>query len=85
MFIEELVDDSDGEDEELAEASLNQARRELDTNKLEEVPAKEPRFNAQPGKSALKKMKNGEMGTGSGPSTPKLENKLRNKQEPHSK
>lgn len=37
----------------------------VDTSRVEEIPAKEPRFNAMPLKSALKKK-----GSGSGPGTP---------------
>jgi phosphatase and actin regulator 4 len=65
---------------------MNYMKLEVDTNKVEEVPAKEPRYNAQPVKSALKKMRNGGGEGSSGPSTPTLENKsLGVKHEQHSK
>ncbi|ODM99053.1 Phosphatase and actin regulator 2 [Orchesella cincta] len=78
-------DDVDGsgseEDEELLEANMNFLRLnggvDVDTTRVEEVPAKEPKMNAKPVKSALKK-KPGHPGTpnaGSGPSTPTQENK----------
>ena len=38
---------------------------EIDTTRVEEIPAKEPKFHAMPLKSALKKK-----GPGSGPGTP---------------
>ncbi|CAG7724885.1 unnamed protein product [Allacma fusca] len=71
------VDESDEDDDvELLEASRNYMRLgarelEVDTTKVEEVPAKEPKPNAQPMKSALKKFKGG--GSGSGSSTPTQE------------
>lgn len=37
----------------------------IDTSRIDEIPAKEPKFNAKPLKSALKKK-----GSGSGPGTP---------------
>lgn len=37
----------------------------IDTSRVDEIPAKEPKFNAVPLKSALKKK-----GSGSGPGTP---------------
>lgn len=47
---------------------------DVDTTRVEEVPAKEPQLNAKPVKSALKKK--GIPGTpGSGSSTPTQENK----------
>ena len=41
----------------------------IDTTRVEEIPAKEPKFHAMPLKSALKK-KGGAGGGGSGPGTP---------------
>jgi phosphatase and actin regulator 4 len=40
----------------------------IDTSRVEEIPAKEPKFHAIPLKSALKKK--GSSGGGSGPGTP---------------
>lgn len=55
-FSEELVDGSDSEvEQELLEANLNSVKREA--KQVEEVPAKEPKPNAQPSKSVLKKLK----------------------------
>lgn len=66
----------DEDDMELLEANRNYMRMsaaiELDTSKVEEVPAKEPKPNAQPVKSALKKIR-GSGGSGSGTSTPTQE------------
>lgn len=42
----------------------------IDTSRIDEIPAKEPKFNAMPLKSALKKK-----GSGSGPGTPTQENR----------
>lgn len=42
----------------------------IDTSRVEEIPAKEPKFHAMPLKSALKKK-----GPGSGPGTPTQENR----------
>lgn len=75
-------DDGSEEDEELLEANMNFLRlsgNDVDTTRVEEVPAKEPKPNAKPVKSALKKK--GLPGTpsnGSGPSTPTQETKTIN-------
>lgn len=44
----------------------------IDTSRIDEIPAKEPKFNAMPLKSALKKKGSGGGGGGggSGPGTP---------------
>lgn len=42
----------------------------IDTSRIDEIPAKEPKFNAMPLKSALKKK-----GSNSGPGTPTQENR----------
>ena len=79
MILTEDSVDGDGsgdeDDMELLEANRNYMRMsgavELDTSKVEEVPAKEPKPNAQPVKSALKKVRG--TGSGSGSSTPTQE------------
>ncbi len=83
MFFFWIGEDDDGseEDEELLEANMNFLRlsNDVDTTRVEEVPAKEPKPNAKPVKSALKKK--GLPGTpsnGSGPSTPTQETKTIN-------
>ncbi|KAF5273816.1 hypothetical protein FQA39_LY00931 [Lamprigera yunnana] len=61
------IDDIDGEDydDDRCLYRMPQPDPAVDTSKVEEIPAKEPRFNAMPLKSALKKK-----GSGSGPGTP---------------
>lgn len=59
----ENVDDDD--DEDIYLYRIPQPDPSVDTSRVEEIPAKEPRFNAMPLKSALKKK-----GSGSGPGTP---------------
>lgn len=60
-------DDRDFDDDYLY--SMSQPNPNIDTNRIDEVPAKEPKFNAVPLKSALKKK-----GSNSGPGTPTQEN-----------
>jgi phosphatase and actin regulator 3 len=71
---EAVVDGSDSdEDEELLEANMNYLKltgADMDTNRVEEVPAKEPKLNAMPVKSALKKKGLPGSAAGSGASTP---------------
>ncbi|XP_035716414.1 phosphatase and actin regulator 4 isoform X2 [Folsomia candida] len=70
------VDGSDSDEEELLEANMNYLRlgSDVDTNRVDEIPAKEPKLHALPIKSALKK-KVGFPGqaNGSGSSTPTQE------------
>lgn len=56
-------DEMDSDDEYMF--SMNQPNPLIDTGRIEEIPAKEPKFNAVPLKSALKKK-----GSNSGPGTP---------------
>lgn len=65
-------DDIDGEDldDDRCLYRMSQPDPTVDTNRIEEIPAKEPKFNAMPLKSALKKK-----GSGSGPGTPTQENR----------
>lgn len=60
-------DDIDGEDldDDRCLYRMPQPDPNVDTSRIEEIPAKEPKFNAMPLKSALKKK-----GSGSGPGTP---------------
>ncbi|XP_065174135.1 phosphatase and actin regulator 2 isoform X4 [Atheta coriaria] len=63
-------DDDDGIDPEDDDYlyRMPQPDPTIDTNRVDEIPAKEPKFNAMPLKSALKKK-----GSGSGPGTPTQE------------
>lgn len=84
------VDGSESdEDEELLEANMNYLRlgNDKDTTRVEEVPAKEPKMNAMPVKSALKKKGLPGSASGSGASTPTQESNksLGVKYEQHSK
>ncbi|XP_025837578.1 phosphatase and actin regulator 2 isoform X3 [Agrilus planipennis] len=60
------VDDDDVDDQDRYGFRLSQPDPSVDTSRIEEIPAKEPKFNAMPLKSALKKKGS----TGSGPGTP---------------
>lgn len=48
--------------------TMSQPNPAIDTNRIDEIPAKEPKFNAVPLKSALKKK-------GSNPGTPTQDNR----------
>ncbi|XP_037906863.1 phosphatase and actin regulator 3-like isoform X4 [Hermetia illucens] len=68
-------DDQDGDHEEIDSDdeyifTMPQPNPAIDTCRIEEIPAKEPKFNAVPLKSALKK----KPGTNSSPGTPTQEN-----------
>ncbi len=81
------MDGSDSDEEELLEANMNYLRLgsdSLDTNRVEEVPAKEPRLHAIPIKSALKK-KFFPSSSGSGPSTQETSSKTVGIKSEHSK
>lgn len=60
---EELVDEE--EDDNMYVFRVSQPDPAIDTSRVEEIPAKEPKFHAVPLKSVLKKR-----GSGSGPGTP---------------
>lgn len=47
----------------------------IDTSRVDEIPAKEPKFNAVPLKSALKKKGSGGSGPGTPQNTPTQENR----------
>lgn len=47
----------------------------IDTSRIDEIPAKEPKFNAMPLKSALKKKTSGGSGPGTPQNTPTQENR----------
>jgi len=53
--VDEEDSDEEEDDEELVEANMNYVRNGVDTNTVETIPAKEPKYNAFPTKSALKK------------------------------
>lgn len=57
--------DVEEDDVDLYEIRFSQPDPSIDTSRVEEIPAKEPKFHAMPLKSALKKK-----GSGSGPGTP---------------
>ncbi|XP_043272804.1 phosphatase and actin regulator 2 isoform X4 [Venturia canescens] len=57
--------DPEDEDDSLRVFRFSQADPNIDTSRVEEIPAKEPKFHAMPLKSALKKK-----GPGSAPGTP---------------
>lgn len=57
--------DVEEEDDNLYVFRVSQPDPAIDTSRIEEIPAKEPKFHAMPLKSALKKK-----GSGSGPGTP---------------
>ncbi|XP_063983632.1 phosphatase and actin regulator 2 isoform X3 [Diachasmimorpha longicaudata] len=57
--------DVEEDDVDLYEIRYSQPDPSIDTSRVEEIPAKEPKFHAMPLKSALKKK-----GSGSGPGTP---------------
>lgn len=90
-FLDE-IDPEDLDDEEDEEVDprylfrMSQPDPAIDTSRVDEIPAKEPKFNAVPLKSALKKKGSG---NGSGPGTPQntptQENRpLTNRQDPQS-
>ncbi|XP_076183720.1 phosphatase and actin regulator 2 isoform X8 [Ptiloglossa arizonensis] len=63
---EEDEEDFDGEEEDnMYVVRMSQPDPAIDTSRVEEIPAKEPKFHAVPLKSVLKKR-----GSGSGPGTP---------------
>ncbi|XP_043254259.1 phosphatase and actin regulator 4 isoform X3 [Colletes gigas] len=63
---EEDEEDFDGDDEDnVYVVRMSQPDPTIDTSRVEEIPAKEPKFHAVPLKSVLKKR-----GSGSGPGTP---------------
>lgn len=61
------AEDYEGEegDDDVGLYRMGQPNPMIDTSRIDEIPAKEPKFNAMPLKSALKKK-----GCGSGPGTP---------------
>lgn len=70
-----ILTDQDGDHEEIDSDdeyifTMPQPNPAIDTCRIEEIPAKEPKFNAVPLKSALKK----KPGTNSSPGTPTQEN-----------
>ncbi|XP_044272129.1 phosphatase and actin regulator 4 isoform X3 [Tribolium madens] len=75
-------EDDDGEEvdfENLDENSymfrMPQPDPTIDTSRIDEIPAKEPKFNAMPLKSALKKKSSGGSGPGTPQNTPTQENR----------
>lgn len=74
QFIDQDDIEPDDMDDELEDDRylyrMSQPDPTVDTNRVEEIPAKEPKFNAMPLKSALKKK-----GSGSGTNTPTQENR----------
>ncbi|XP_044734030.1 phosphatase and actin regulator 4 isoform X2 [Chrysoperla carnea] len=62
---EDLDDDEDDDGDPRYMFRMSQPDPAIDTSRVDEIPAKEPKFNAIPLKSALKKK-----GSGSGPATP---------------
>lgn len=67
-------DDGDGEDvDDDCIYRMPQPDPNIDTSRIDEIPAKEPKFNAMPLKSALKKKGSGGSGTPQG--TPTQENR----------
>uniref|UniRef100_A0A1B0CC50 Putative phosphatase and actin regulator 4 n=1 Tax=Lutzomyia longipalpis TaxID=7200 RepID=A0A1B0CC50_LUTLO len=80
-------DELDGEDlDSDDEYIFHQPNPNIDTGRVEEIPAKEPLFNAVPLKSALKKKASGGAGamnaatsTGSSPGTPTQDNNSNNR------
>ncbi|XP_076675115.1 phosphatase and actin regulator 2 isoform X4 [Andrena cerasifolii] len=62
---EEDPEDIDVEEEDMYMHRMTQPDPTIDTSRVEEIPAKEPKFHAMPLKSVLKKR-----GSGSGPGTP---------------
>jgi len=57
--------DAEEEDDNMYLFRMSQPDPAIDTSRVEEIPAKEPKFHAVPLKSVLKKR-----GSGSGPGTP---------------
>lgn len=68
------MDGTDSDQEDLPRVRLAQPDPMIDTSRFEEIPTKEPKLNAVPLKSALKKRGSG-TGSGSGPGTPTQENR----------
>lgn len=64
-FVDDEDIDVEEEDDNLYVFRVSQPDPAIDTSRIEEIPAKEPKFHAMPLKSALKKK-----GPGSGPGTP---------------
>lgn len=64
-FVDDEDIDVEEEDDNLYVFRVSQPDPAIDTSRIEEIPAKEPKFHAMPLKSALKKK-----GSGSGPGTP---------------
>lgn len=64
-FVDDEDIDVEEEDDNLYVFRMSQPDPAIDTSRIEEIPAKEPKFHAMPLKSALKKK-----GPGSGPGTP---------------
>lgn len=68
-----------GEDEDDSEPRyifrMAQPDPTIDTSRVDEIPAKEPKFNAVPLKSALKKKGSGGSGPGTPQNTPTQENR----------
>ncbi|XP_023290569.1 phosphatase and actin regulator 2 isoform X5 [Orussus abietinus] len=62
---QEEVDGAEDEEDDRYICRVSQPDSAIDTSRVEEIPAKEPKFHAMPLKSALKKK-----GPGSGPGTP---------------
>jgi phosphatase and actin regulator len=68
-FVDENVDnENDNDSDEEYMFPMSQPNPNVDTNRIDEIPAKEPKFNAKPLRSALKK-------TGSNPGTPTQDNR----------
>lgn len=69
-----MMDDAESDEEQGTglRVRLGQPDPAIDTSRVEEIPTREPKFNAVPLKSALKK-RGGSGGAGSGPGTPTQE------------
>lgn len=79
---DDTYEDYDEEDDQFHGFRVSQPDPSIDTSRVEEIPAKEPKFHAVPLKSALKKKGNG--AGGSGPGTPTQESRpLGVRQEQH--
>ena len=71
---DDTYEDYDEEDDQFHNFRVSQPDPSIDTSRVEEIPAKEPKFHAVPLKSALKKKGNG-AGSSSGPGTPTQESR----------
>lgn len=71
---DDTYEDYDEEDDQFHNLRVSQPDPNIDTSRVEEIPAKEPKFHAVPLKSALKKKGNGAGGS-SGPGTPTQESR----------